>query len=151
MKIFENRRLTYEGCLLCSALVFLLGGLGMVIDTMVFLRTADQTMGVVTKMVSTPSDTGGLETKAAVIKFSDRTGRSYELRARDGSSHPRYGVGSNVRIFFRRENPYDFKSDDFSSLWSLTTLVFGIGLLAVVALVRELRLNARRRLSDVPS
>src|SRR4051812_39763445 len=117
MKLLENRRLSYEGTLVCGAIAFFLLGLGMFIYTIEFLETAEQAVGVVTKLVSIPSSDGGLGTQAAVFKFSDRNGRSYEIQSRESSSHPGYGVGSNVRIFFRRENPYDFKPDDFMSLW----------------------------------
>ena len=138
MKVVKNGSLTYEGTLLAGAAFFIVIGLSIAAYNSYFAHTAASTTAVVTRLIEKPpSKAGGLTLYSPVFRFSDQNGTVYEFQSRESSSSPGYSVGSRVKMFYNPANPYDALPDGKFSLWGWASIIAGLGVLLLIACIRE--------------
>jgi hypothetical protein len=152
MKVVKKGSLTYEGTLLAGAAFFIVVGLGIAGYNTHFIQTADTAIAEVTRLIeSPPTNPGGLATYAPAFRFSDKKGAVYEFVSNQRSSSPSYSVGSRVKMFYNPANPYDALPDGIFSLWGWASIIAGIGVLLLIACVREVLADRKTAAASVPS
>lgn len=97
------------------------------------LNASVTTTGVVVRLVreESNSDEGG-STAAPVVKFKTAGGVEIEFESGTGSSPALYGVGEEVPVIYRPENPKEAEIKLFWSLWGMPVFLGGMGAFALL-------------------
>jgi len=67
-----------------------------------------------------------------VFSFIDRSGTSHTVRARLGSSHPRYEVGDAVEVLYPADDPDQARLNNFLMVWMWPIVFAGTGLILMI-------------------
>lgn len=127
----------------------LFGAGALVHTTREFVAQADRVQGTVMAMAPGRGSRGaGLS--SPVVAFRAADGRMIEWQSSVATNPPAHAVGDSVTVLYRRDAPEDARLEGFLSLWSVPSLVGGLGsmffLTGLAMIVVPLRSNRRARL-----
>jgi hypothetical protein len=106
------------------------------IETVVFIRTSQQTGGKVVSL-STSRNSDGKTMYMPVVEFTTGAEKKIRFTSTIAASPPSYQVGEIARVRYLSKNPQAAKIDSFAELWLVTLIlsVIGVVCLAVAALL----------------
>lgn len=96
-----------------------------------FIERAERTEGEIIEMVAR-SGSKGSTTYAPVFTFADASGASHTIHSSTSSYPPRYHVGEKVTVLYDPKLPKDATLDGFFSLWGITVILGGMGILELI-------------------
>ncbi|WKB82449.1 DUF3592 domain-containing protein [Cellulophaga lytica] len=118
--------------------VFTVIGIGMLVgaffafqSTNSFLQNATETQGIVIQMLesSSSSSSDNSITYKPLVEFTDKNGDQFQFTSTISSNPPSYSINEKVDVLYNADTPNKAKIKGFFSLWGLSTILGGIGLI----------------------
>lgn len=116
--------------------VYIFGGVGLAlvigsafsfIHSRNFIANSETSEGIVTQLnYHRDSDGGG--TYYPMVQFRTQTGSIFNVAGNTGSNPAAYSIGETVKVYYDPENPTDIMLPDFFSIWGVTLILGGLGL-----------------------
>jgi hypothetical protein len=98
-------------------------------STSAFVKRAITAPGTVTGLQGGSS---GNAMMAPIIQFTDSIGKVHSITSSISSSPPSYVVGQSVQVLYEPGHPDGAIIKSFASIWFLTILFFGLGILPLL-------------------
>jgi ABC-type transport system involved in multi-copper enzyme maturation permease subunit len=98
-----------------------------VIETLVFTRAANRTVGKVIRLATARNSDNHLM-YLPVFEYQTNDGAVYQYTSTIASTPPAYEIGETVTLLYLRKNPQNAKIKSFSELWLVKIVLAVIGL-----------------------
>ncbi len=96
------------------------------IQTVIFLRSAEQTEGKIVGFIESKNN-DRLTMYLPVFDYQPALGKTYRQKAEVASNPPEYKLGETVTILFMKKNPQNARLKSFSELWLMTAVLVIFG------------------------
>lgn len=107
-----------------------------------FISKAQETKGVVIRMLSKPGSKGGI-IYAPVYQFRTMDGRTIEVEESTYSKPPQFQEGQSVYILYDPQNPEEARVKNWMNLYFLPLVLAGMGMIfvgiGIVSLISYMR------------
>lgn len=93
-----------------------------------FMAKAETVQGTITELNYHKSSKKSGGVYYPTVQFTARDGQPYTVASNSGSNPAAYEIGESVQIYYNPEDPTDILLPDFFSLWGVSLILGGIGL-----------------------
>ena len=107
-------------CMLIGALLFFW-------NTQNFINNSESTNGTVIDLVQSRTDSGVVY--KPVVEFQTQDGSTIEFTSMAGTNPPQFSTGDSVSVYYKESSPNKARLNSFFSLWGLSLIFGGIGLI----------------------
>lgn len=100
-------------------------------NTIQWVTEAERTDGTVVRISAYSTVSDGVTTTmySPVVSFIDKSGNQFTFSSNVSSSSVDYKTGDKIPVLYNRDKPEEARVKSFFSLWGVTLIVGGIGLI----------------------